>query len=65
MDTGLSDIVWFYIYNKSFTAPEAGCRGEREDIMKTFLKAAAGVSIAALVVFGVKTLWEKYREGQY
>lgn len=31
--------------------------------MKTFLKAAAGVSIVGLVLFGLKILWARYQEG--
>lgn len=30
--------------------------------MKTFLKAAAGVSIIAMVIFGIRKLWDKHQE---
>ncbi len=30
--------------------------------MKTFLKAAAGVSIMGLALFGFKMLWDRYQE---
>ena len=29
--------------------------------MKTFLKAAAGVSIFAMAIFGIRKIWEKHR----
>ncbi len=30
--------------------------------MKTFLKAAAGISIIGLVIFGIKALWDRQQE---
>lgn len=30
--------------------------------MKTFLKAAAGVSIIAMVILGIRKLWDKHQE---
>ncbi len=38
---------------------------EREVIMKTFLKAVAGVSIIGLGIYGLKTLWDNYQDNRY
>ncbi len=33
--------------------------------MKTFLKAAAGLSAAGMIVMGIKVLWDKHQQRKF